>query len=101
MKGPWSVQFAGLLVFLSSCVFDATCGQAYGHADGCPLGCQTAPPPALDWPLDPPAPMVTLKVRVPVCAVPGKELEYRYFIENNSPADAHHVIVKNPLPANV
>ena len=75
---------------------------AYAHADGCPLGGgQFAPPLAVDWPLDPPAPTVTLKVRVPACAVPGKEIEYRYFIENCAPADAHHVTVKNPLPANV
>jgi uncharacterized repeat protein (TIGR01451 family) len=72
-----------------------------GQAAGCPLGnCQLASP-AVEWPLDPPAPTVTLKVRVPASSEPGKELEYRYFIENRSPADAHHVIVKNPLPANV
>lgn len=60
-----------------------------------------AAPPALDWPLDPPAPCVTLKVRVSAYSAPGKEIEYRYFVENRAPVDAHHVIVKNPLPANV
>jgi uncharacterized repeat protein (TIGR01451 family) len=73
------------------------CGQPVG----CPVGnCQSAPM-VPDMPLDPPAPMVTLKVRVPASSMPGKELEYRYFIENASPGDAHHVIVRNPLPANV
>ena len=40
-------------------------------------------------------------MRVPACATPGQEVEYRYFVENGAPGDAHHVIVKNPLPANV
>jgi uncharacterized repeat protein (TIGR01451 family) len=102
MNAAFTVRFAGLLVVLACCSFGTISPQAYGHADHCVLGgCQAAPPQALDWPLDPPAPTVTLKVRVPACAAPGKELEYRYFIENVSPGDAHHVIVKNPLPANV
>jgi uncharacterized repeat protein (TIGR01451 family) len=30
----------------------------------------------------------------------GQELEYRICVENRSPAAAHHVLVRNPLPAN-
>jgi len=55
--------------------------------------------PVLSCP-DPPAPVVTLKVRVPACATPGKNLEYRVFVENKSPAPAHNVVVRDLLPAN-
>ena len=102
MKTALSARVAGLLTFVVLSTAATTPRQAYGHADGYPLGAgQLAAPLTVDWPLDPPAPVVTLQVRVPACAVPGKEIEYRYFIENCSPADAHHVTVKNPLPANV
>lgn len=102
MNAAFSARFAGLLLIYILCIAGTASPPLYGHADSCPLGhCQLAPSPVLDWPLDPPAPVVTLKVRVPACGVAGKELEYRYFIENCSPADAHHVLVKNPLPANV
>jgi uncharacterized repeat protein (TIGR01451 family) len=37
---------------------------------------------------------------VPAVAAAGQELEYRICIENLSTAPAHHVIVRNPLPAN-
>jgi uncharacterized repeat protein (TIGR01451 family) len=49
---------------------------------------------------DPPTPIVALRVRVPAIASAGQDLEYRICIENLSPAPAHHVIVRNPLPAN-
>jgi uncharacterized repeat protein (TIGR01451 family) len=49
---------------------------------------------------DPPTPVVAICVRVPVQAVAGQELEYRICLENRSPAAAHHVIVRNPVPAN-
>ena len=102
MNAPFSARTAGLLCIFVIVAAATTPRPLDAHADGCPLGnCQLAPPLALDWPLDPPAPTVTLKVRAPACAAPGRELEYRYFIENCSPADAHHVVVKNPLPANV
>lgn len=49
---------------------------------------------------DPPAPCVSLKVRVPACVAPGQPLEYRILVENCSPLPAHHVIVRNALPGN-
>ena len=102
MNAASSAKVAGMLALLWCCGIVREPRPLYGHADNCPLGgCQLAAPPALDWPLDPPAPCISLKVRVPACSAPGKEIEYRYFIENNSPSDAHHVLVKNPLPANV
>src|SRR5688572_2524401 len=85
----------------------------YGSPEGCPLGgCQPGhhafPPPqqphdpaSAPEPLDPPSPHVVMRVRVPAHALPGGELEYRVFLENNSPGDAHHVVVKCPLPSNV
>jgi uncharacterized repeat protein (TIGR01451 family) len=51
-------------------------------------------------PVDPPPPVVSLKVRVLACAAAGEELEYRLCLENRAKAPAHHVIVRNPLPAN-
>lgn len=102
MKAALWARVAGVLGMLLGCGLAGAPRPAYGHADHCPLdGCQLGPAAMPAWPLDPPAPTVTLRVRVPACALPGRELEYRYFIENCSPADAHHVIVKNPLPANV
>src|SRR5262249_41010730 len=55
------------------------------------------PPPC---PIDPPPPIVTVKVRVPACAPPGQDVEYRICVENCAPGDAHHVVIKNPLPSN-
>ena len=49
---------------------------------------------------DPPTPVVAIRVRVPASAAAGQELEYHICIENLSAASAHHVIVRNPLPAN-
>src|SRR5262249_2349257 len=51
-------------------------------------------------PVDPPAPVVSIKVRVPACAASGEDLEYRIHVENHGKTPAHHVIVRNPLPAN-
>jgi uncharacterized repeat protein (TIGR01451 family) len=48
---------------------------------------------------DPPIPSVALRVRVPAESEPGKELVYRISIINTSRAPAHHVVVRNPLPA--
>src|SRR5262245_17349594 len=56
--------------------------------------------PAAASPVDPPVPVVALRVRVPASAADGQELEYRTCVENTSPAAAHHVLVRNPLPAN-
>jgi uncharacterized repeat protein (TIGR01451 family) len=57
-------------------------------------------PPAPDCPPDPPPPVVKVKVRVPAFSAPGEPIEYRICVENCSPAEAHHVLLKNPLPAN-
>jgi uncharacterized repeat protein (TIGR01451 family) len=46
-------------------------------------------------------PVVALRVRVPAVSAPNAELQYRILVENTSRANAHHVIVRNPLPANV
>lgn len=51
-------------------------------------------------PVDPPVPIVVLRVRVVACASPDDPISYRLTLENNSPAAAHHVRVKNPIPAN-
>jgi uncharacterized repeat protein (TIGR01451 family) len=44
--------------------------------------------------------VVTLKVRVPACIPEEKTLKYLICVENRSPACAHHVLVRNPIPAN-
>src|SRR5262249_19604516 len=49
---------------------------------------------------DPPTPIVAIRVRVPASAAAGQDLEYHICVENLSAAPAHHVIVRNPLPAN-
>jgi uncharacterized repeat protein (TIGR01451 family) len=56
--------------------------------------------PPLPEPKDPPAPVVTIRVRVPACIPESKKLKYLICVENHSPACAHHVLVRNPLPAN-
>jgi uncharacterized repeat protein (TIGR01451 family) len=62
-----------------------------------------APPPgvrpAFGPPVDPPVPAVSLRVRVPATAAAGQELEYHITVENRSRAAAHHVLVRDPLPA--
>jgi uncharacterized repeat protein (TIGR01451 family) len=60
----------------------------------------TGPPAPVSPPVDPPAPAVSIRVRVPALAQAGEELEYRITVENCSRASAHHVLVRNPLPAN-
>jgi uncharacterized repeat protein (TIGR01451 family) len=107
MNALCSWKCFGVLGTLLICVGLPDRQPAYGSPEGCPFGgCPTAhqahpvheahePPP------DPPSPHVVMKVRVPAHALPGRELEYRVFLENNSPGDAHHVVVKCPLPANV
>lgn len=64
-------------------------------APGAPLAVVPAEP------VDPPPPAISVRVRVPACILPGKEVEYRIFVENCSAGDAHHVVLRNPLPANV
>ena len=48
----------------------------------------------------PPPPVVKIKVRVPACALPGQQIEYRICVENCSTAEAHHVVVKDLIPSN-
>jgi uncharacterized repeat protein (TIGR01451 family) len=47
---------------------------------------------------DPPAPAVSIRVRVLAEVAPGRELTYRLIAENNTRASAHHVTVKATLP---
>jgi uncharacterized repeat protein (TIGR01451 family) len=65
-----------------------------------PMPARQAPAVAHEPTADPPTPVVALRVRVPVSASAGQELEYRICVENCSTAAAHHVTVRNPLPAN-
>jgi uncharacterized repeat protein (TIGR01451 family) len=51
-------------------------------------------------PEDPPPPVVAIRVRVSATAAVGQDLEYQICVENRSPSPAHHVIVRNPIPAN-
>jgi uncharacterized repeat protein (TIGR01451 family) len=51
-------------------------------------------------PVDPPVPVVALFMRVPAAVSPGQEIEYHICVENRSAALAHHVLVRDPLPAN-
>ncbi len=64
-----------------------------------PLGC-LPPLPLGALPADPPTPAVAIRVRVAPVAPPQQEIEYHICVHNISPAAAHHVLVRNPLPAN-
>jgi uncharacterized repeat protein (TIGR01451 family) len=70
----------------------------------CPPETPPAPPPApaagTPCPADPPSPCVSIRVRAPATAAPGQDVEYRIRVENTARAPAHHVLVRNPLPAN-
>jgi uncharacterized repeat protein (TIGR01451 family) len=48
---------------------------------------------------DPPTPTVSIRVRVPATVDAGQDLEYHIRVENCSHAPAHHVLVRDPLPA--
>jgi uncharacterized repeat protein (TIGR01451 family) len=50
-------------------------------------------------PQDPPVPVVSLQMRVPATVAEGKPLEYHITIRNISAAAAHHVRVRNTVPA--
>lgn len=50
-------------------------------------------------PVDPPTPVVTLRVHAPAHSAVGQELEYRLEVANPSRAAAHHVMVIAALPA--
>jgi uncharacterized repeat protein (TIGR01451 family) len=56
--------------------------------------------PAFHEPKDPPFPAVAIRVRVPACVASQKDLKYLIYVENHSHVCAHHVLVRNPIPAN-
>jgi uncharacterized repeat protein (TIGR01451 family) len=62
---------------------------------------QTPPPQEIAIQTEPSTPAVAIHVQVPASGAAGQELEYRILVENTSRAAAHHVIVRDPLPANV
>src|SRR5262249_8937087 len=49
---------------------------------------------------EPPVPVVAIRVRVAATTPAGQELEYHLRVVNDSRAAAHHVTVRNPVPAN-
>ena len=48
-----------------------------------------------------PTPVIKVRVKAPACAVVGKEMEYRFRVENCTPTDAHNVIIRASVPASV
>lgn len=48
----------------------------------------------------PATPVVSLRMRVASTSAQGQDLVYRITVRNRSRADAHHVEVRNPIPAN-
>lgn len=108
-RAPWPFRF-GWLALAVLCLGQAP--NLYGDPS-CPHCQQSAAapppmmaPPALAVPIETPAPepavpVVKLRVRAPACGVVGQEMEYRIKVENTSPADAHHVVVRTNLPASV
>jgi uncharacterized repeat protein (TIGR01451 family) len=58
-----------------------------------------APVPAAPRPADPPVPVVSVRVRVLASGAVGQDLVYHICVENCSRAAAHHVLLRNPLPA--
>jgi uncharacterized repeat protein (TIGR01451 family) len=64
------------------------------------------PPPVIPAPVpapppvgEPPVPVVAVRVRVPACIDAGQELKYLICADNTSPAAAHHVFVRVPIPS--
>jgi len=51
--------------------------------------------------VDPPPAMVSLHVRVPADSPPGDDIKYQIIIRNTSNAEAHRVMVRNPMPEGV
>lgn len=50
---------------------------------------------------DPPTPVVRIQVRVAADSAPGDDIKYLITIQNTSTADAHGVMVRNPIPDSV
>lgn len=65
----------------------------------CPAPFGRPPAPAAAALGDPSVPTVLIQVRAPATVAAGKEIEYRLLVRNVSQAAAHHVIVRNPVPA--
>jgi uncharacterized repeat protein (TIGR01451 family) len=65
-----------------------------------PLADAVLPAPTADPTVDPPPPVITLRVRVADTAAPGAELTYRIYVENTSRSSALNVTVRNPIPQN-
>jgi uncharacterized repeat protein (TIGR01451 family) len=95
MRRRGSLRRLGLMLIVFAGAVAGLASQGAASGDG-------LVPPVLPpgEPPDPPTPVVKIRVRVPACALPGRAIEYRICVENCSPAEAHHVVVKNPLPAN-
>jgi uncharacterized repeat protein (TIGR01451 family) len=89
---------ASLLIFIMCTAIAPGVHAELGHVDDGPLGFASSP--AFDEFCDPPAPLVTVKLRVPACVDADKNLEYRILVENRSSAQAHRVVVLDRLPAN-
>lgn len=93
-----------LLLALAGGVVRADC--PLGPSCGCfclepPVCCVPVPlVPAPIEPVEPPTPVVALQVRVLASADVGQELRYLLCVKNRSAAAAHHVLVRDALPAN-
>ncbi len=48
--------------------------------------------------VDPPVPVVSIRVRVPATATAGQELTYHIYVDNTTQATAHHVEVRASVP---
>jgi uncharacterized repeat protein (TIGR01451 family) len=82
-----------------------------GVTDGPPIDLPTLPtagPPTAtpaglggEEPEECPTPVIKVRLKAPTCAVVGKETEYRFRVENCTPTDAHHVIIRASVPASV
>src|ERR1700731_3714962 len=97
MKSRASILRLGLFALMAG-----TIAVPWGsRANEPPLLGAIALGPELDClPIDPPPPVIKVRVRVPACGAPNRPIEYRICVENCSTAEAHHVILKNPLPGN-
>jgi uncharacterized repeat protein (TIGR01451 family) len=69
------------------------------HAPPGPVA-PVAPPAPPAAPAGPASPSVTLRVQVPASVAPGQDLQYQLTVANPTGGAAHHVLVRNPLPAN-
>jgi uncharacterized repeat protein (TIGR01451 family) len=49
---------------------------------------------------DPAGPVLAIRVRVAAVVTAGQEIEYHIMVENRSTAAAHHVLVRDAMPAN-